>query len=152
MASALKFDTISVAEINGHLEIPTAPLSPVILVVDDEPVIADTLAAILRQQKYAALTAYDAESALDLVSLIPPHLLISDVLMPGMSGIELAIAMRKVVPDCKVLLFSGQARSIDLLASARAAGYDFTLLDKPIHPAELLAHISALQIGLESVV
>lgn len=150
MAIGPRFDTITLDEISTHLKAPMALLSPVILVVDDEPIIADTLAAILRQQKYAALTAYDAASALDLVSLIPPHLLISDVLMPGMSGVELAIAMRKVVPDCKVLLFSGQARSVDLLADARAAGYDFTLLEKPIHPAELLAHISAMQIVQES--
>ncbi|HYK38067.1 response regulator [Alloacidobacterium sp.] len=151
MAIGSKFDTVTLAEINTQLKTPMAPPFPVILVVDDEPVIADTLAAILRQQNYAAFTAYDAASALDLANLIPPHLLISDVVMPGMSGVELAIAMRKNVPDCKVLLFSGQARSLDLLAGARAAGHDFTLLDKPIHPAELLAHISSLQIEQESV-
>lgn len=147
MSTGLKFDTVALTEISAHLKVPAKPFSPVILVVDDEPVIADTLAAILRRQKYAALTAYDAESALDIVSLIPPDLLISDVVMPGMSGVELAISVRKTVPDCRVLLFSGQSRSIDLLATARAAGHDFTLLDKPIHPVELLAKISALQFG-----
>jgi CheY-like chemotaxis protein len=62
--------------------------------------------------------------------------------MPGMSGIDLAIAIRQAVPDCKVLLFSGQAATADLLADAREAGHNFTTLEKPIHPKDLLAYIS----------
>ena len=89
--------------------------------------------------------AYDAESALDLARVIPPELLISDVILPGMNRIDLAIAMKKAVRDCRVLLFSGHAASVDLLASARDAGHDFTILAKPIHPAELLARISELE-------
>jgi DNA-binding NtrC family response regulator len=59
-----------------------------------------------------------------------------------MSGIELAIAIRQTAPDCKVLLFSGQAATADLLATARTAGYEFEALSKPIHPTELLACVS----------
>ncbi len=118
---------------------------PVVLVVDDERVIADALAAILRSRSFAAMGAYDAESALDLARVIPPELLISDVILPGMNGIDLAIAMKKAVRDCRVLLFSGHAANVDLLASARDAGHDFTILAKPIHPAELLARISELE-------
>ena len=70
-----------------------------------------------------------------------PHLLITDVAMPGMTGIELAIHFRKTQPECKVLLFSGQASTADLLEKARAQGYDFDLLAKPIHPADLLAKL-----------
>ena len=115
---------------------------PVVLVVDDERVIADTLAVILSNNGFAPLTAYDGESALEIATVIPPDLLISDVVMPGMTGIELAIAVVDTVPDCKVLLFSGQAATVDLLADARAAGRDFTTLTKPIHPTDLLARIS----------
>jgi DNA-binding response OmpR family regulator len=113
-----------------------------VLVVDDEQVIADTLAAILSRSGYAALAAYDGSDALEIADLIPPQMMITDVCMPGMSGLELAIAVREIIPDCKVLLFSGQASSADLLAAARTAGYDFEALSKPIHPKELLARVS----------
>jgi DNA-binding response OmpR family regulator len=115
---------------------------PVVLVVDDERVIADSLAAILSVHGFAVLTAYDGRGALELASVIPPELLISDVMMPGMSGTELAIAIIQSVPDCKVLLFSGQAATVDLLARARDQGHDFTLLAKPIHPTDMLRRIS----------
>jgi DNA-binding response OmpR family regulator len=93
------------------------------------------------------MAAYDAESALEVIRVIPPELLLSDVVSPGMSGIDLAIAMKEVVSDCKVLLFSGQAANIDLLAAARDAGHNFTVLAKPLHPADLLANIRQLDAG-----
>ena len=115
---------------------------PVVLVVDDERVIADTLAVILSKNGFAAMTAYDGKSALEIARVIPPELLLSDVVMPGMTGIELAITIVQSVPDCKVLLFSGQAATVDLLAQAHAAGRDFTTLKKPVHPTDLLACIT----------
>jgi DNA-binding response OmpR family regulator len=95
----------------------------------------------LNRSGYAALPAYDGESALESILLRPPELLVSDVILPGMSGIELAVAVRRVFPDCKVLLFSGQASTSDLLASASSRGHHFSLLTKPIHPTDLLARI-----------
>jgi DNA-binding NtrC family response regulator len=59
-----------------------------------------------------------------------------------MSGIDLATAVLQIVPQCKVLLFSGQAATKDLLAEAREGGRDFSIIAKPIHPEELLARIS----------
>ena len=73
-----------------------------------------------------------------------PALLISDVMMPGMTGVELAIHFRKAQPECNILLFSGQAVTADLLDKARAEGYDFDLLSKPVHPADLLATLRVL--------
>ena len=67
-----------------------------------------------------------------------PDLLISDVEMPSLSGIDLAIRMKALYPACKILLFSGQPSNLDLLDSARAQGHDFDLLLKPIPPPELL--------------
>jgi DNA-binding response OmpR family regulator len=115
---------------------------PVILVVDDERTIADTLSMILGKNGFAAMTAYNGASALEIATLVPPQLLISDVMMPGMSGIDLAIAIRDVVPDCGVILFSARAFTADLLASARLAGLDFMALTKPVHPTEMLARVS----------
>jgi DNA-binding response OmpR family regulator len=115
---------------------------PVVLVVDDEHVIADTLSVILGQNGFAAMTAYDGPSALEMAALVPPELLISDVMMPGMSGIDLAIAIKGSVPDCEVILFSGLAATAEHLTSARLAGHNFLALTKPVHPTEMLARVS----------
>jgi DNA-binding NtrC family response regulator len=115
---------------------------PMILVVDDEHMIADTLTIILSQRGYSAIAAYDAASAMELASRMPPDLLISDVAMPGMSGVDLAIFMVQHHPDCEILLFSGQASTVDLVASARAAGHVFTTLGKPLHPLAMLRKVA----------
>ena len=142
---ARNFETVPLDEITRKgLTAEPNPHRPVILVVDDEHVIADTLATILRIQGFAAMPAYDAESALELSRVIPPELLLSDVALPGKSGIELAIAIKDAVPDCRVLLFSGQAATVNLLAGARHTGRDFTVLAKPLHPTDLLANIREL--------
>jgi DNA-binding NtrC family response regulator len=114
----------------------------VVLVVDDERIIADTLSIILSKSGFSTMTAYDGISALELAKSVPPQLLISDVVMPGMTGVELAIEMTQMFPACKVLLFSGQAATVDLLEEARKGGHDFTTLTKPVHPTDMLRHIS----------
>lgn len=120
----------------------TSATRPVVLVVDDESVIADTLTEILSRNGYAAMSAYDGDEALETALVTPPEMLITDVMLPGMNGIELAIKIRHIFPDCKILLFSGQAATVDLLISAKSAGHHFNLLNKPIHPKELLARMS----------
>jgi DNA-binding NtrC family response regulator len=136
---AMHFETIELRELT--FKINSARL---VLIVDDEVRIADTLAAILRCSGYKTVVAYDAESALEIVQVTPPDLLLSDVVMPGLSGVDLALAVRQMIPGCKILLFSGQAGTIDLLAAARAAGQTFTVLAKPLHPTKLLAWIAKL--------
>lgn len=115
---------------------------PAVMVVDDESSIADTLAEILSRSGYNAVAAYDAESALEIALLNPPEMMITDVVLPGTNGIDLAINMRRIFPDCKIILFSGQASTADLLAAAGRQGHQFVLLSKPVHPTDLLARIS----------
>ena len=143
MNGTMHFPTMTVEEIQGmESNHRTDQNLPVILVVDDERVIADTLSVILGRNGFDAMTAYNGTSALEIATLAPPQLLISDVVMPNMSGIDLAIAIGHAVPDCKVILFSGQASTADLLAAARLAGHDFVTLTKPVHPTEMLARVS----------
>ncbi len=111
---------------------------PMVLVVDDESVIADTVVKILNLSGYAAVAAYDADEALETALIAPPSLLITDVILPGKNGIELAITIKRIYPECKTLLFSGQASTADLMTSANRAGYRFTLLNKPVPPQKLL--------------
>ena len=109
-----------------------------VLVVDDEAAIADTIAKILSLSGYPAVSAYDGNDALEIALLKPPEMLITDVALPGMNGIELAVTIKRIFPDCKILLFSGQASTSDLLATAGRAGHHFTLLNKPVPPQDLL--------------
>jgi CheY-like chemotaxis protein len=115
---------------------------PRVLVVDDESMIADTITKILSLSGYAATATYDGDDALETALISPPDLLITDVMLPGMNGIDLAITIKRVYPDCKILLFSGQAATADLMSSAKRAGHEFTLLSKPMPPMDLLKTIA----------
>lgn len=120
----------------------TSGYRPEILVVDDESAIADTLAKILNLRGYAAYATYDGKSALEVALLRPPEMLITDVVLPGMNGIELAVSIKRVYPECKVLLFSGQASTTDLMVGADREGHHFNLLTKPVPPEHLLAIVA----------
>ncbi len=111
---------------------------PKVLVVDDERVIADTLAMILNQSGFEARAVYSGEGALELVPTFVPDMLISDVIMADLNGIDAAIRIKELQPGIKVLLFSGQAATADLLEKARSQGYEFEILAKPVHPQDLL--------------
>jgi CheY-like chemotaxis protein len=116
---------------------------PRVLVVDDEQVIADTLAKILDLNGYDASAVYTGTAAVESARSLKPDLVISDVIMPDMNGIEAAISIRGFLPGCKILLFSGQAATADLLENARAQGHEFEILAKPVHPSDLLAKLKS---------
>ena len=115
-----------------------------VLIVDDESVIADSLATIFSNEGYEARAVYSAEQALQLFAEWVAHLAIIDVRLPGMNGIDLAIRLKEQYPECKVALFAGQAATGDLAASARQSGYSLDVLEKPIHPTALLVLASRL--------
>jgi CheY-like chemotaxis protein len=118
-----------------------AASKPKVLIADDEQVIANTLAIILNQAGFDARAVYSGEKAVEAVDSFQPNMLISDVIMTGITGIEAAIEVRKKLPSCKILLFSGQAATADLLEKARAQGHEFEILAKPVHPTDLLAKL-----------
>jgi CheY-like chemotaxis protein len=122
---------------------PNINAKPKVLVADDERVIADTLAMILNQSGFDAQAVYSGEKALELASTLQPDMLISDVIMADLNGIDAAIRIRALLPDIKILLFSGQAATADLLEKARADGYEFEILAKPVHPQDLLSRLRA---------
>jgi CheY-like chemotaxis protein len=109
-----------------------------VLVADDEKLIADTLVQILNASGFDAAAAYSGEEALELAPFVNPDVLIADVIMSGMNGVETAISIKKVLPRCKIILCSGQVTSEILLRKAEEQGYSFDLLFKPVHPRELL--------------
>jgi CheY-like chemotaxis protein len=120
---------------------PETAQKPKVLVADDERVIADTLAMILNQSGFEARAVYSGEKALELASTFKPDMLISDVIMADLNGIDAAVRIRSLLPSIKILLFSGQAATADLLEKARAQGYEFEILAKPVHPQDLLSRL-----------
>lgn len=123
---------------------PDTNTKPKILVADDERVIADTLATILNQHGFQARAVYSGAMALEIAAGFQPDMLISDVIMPDLNGIEAAIQIRAMLPSIKILLFSGQAVTANLLEKAHARGYDFEVLAKPVHPKDLLAKLRSV--------
>ena len=121
----------------------TTSTRPRVLVGDDEQVIANTLAIILNQAGFEARAVYSGEKAIEALESFQPNMLISDVIMTGMTGIEAAIETRQKLPNCKILLFSGQAATADMLERARSQGHEFEILAKPVHPTDLLAKLRA---------
>ena len=112
-----------------------------IVVVDDEPRISNTLCQVLRSAGYTAFAAYEAEGAMMLCKHHSADLLLSDVNMPAINGIELAQQVAHEVPGCRVILFSGHVDTDALLAAARRNGLAIECLAKPIFPEILLEKV-----------
>jgi DNA-binding NtrC family response regulator len=115
-----------------------------VLIVDDETAIADTLAMIFKSHRYEARVAYSAEEAIETIASWQPDLAILDVLLPNMNGIDLAITTKINYPSCRVLLFSGNSNTGQLLEEAAKKGHSFEILAKPVHPELMLETASHL--------
>jgi CheY-like chemotaxis protein len=118
-----------------------------ILVVDDERAITLTLTAILEREGYETATANGGEEAVDIACSFQPDFLLSDIDMGAMNGVEAAIEVLRFLPNCKVLFITGHLAYEEMLGGAKAQGFDFEVLRKPIPPAELLAKISQVLSG-----
>ncbi|HLY42147.1 MAG TPA: response regulator [Terracidiphilus sp.] len=109
-----------------------------VLVVDDEKSIADSLGLIFSSHGYEVRVAYSAEQALELSLAWSPGLAILDVILPKMNGIDLAIVFKGMLPDCHVILFSGQIVTEDLMREAGSKGHAFDIVAKPVTPVVFL--------------
>ena len=89
-------------------------VKPKVLVVDDERVIADTLAMILNQSGFEARAVYSGEKAVELAASFAPDMLITDVIMADLNGIDAAIMIRALLPSIKIPACSGCAAIADL--------------------------------------
>jgi DNA-binding response OmpR family regulator len=112
-----------------------------VLAVDDNRFIADTLVLILKANGFSTSVAYSAEEAIDLARATSPDVMLSDVVMGAMNGVDLAILFSREHPNCRVILLSGHVATTDLLEAAEAQGYNFDILAKPVHPSELLQRV-----------
>jgi DNA-binding response OmpR family regulator len=115
-----------------------------VLVVDDDPVIASTLAQILQLQGFEAQHYVNPLEALQTAAQLKPDILISEVLLPELSGVELANRLKAVCPECKILLFSAHPDTAKAQLEGLDGVHDFHFLAKPVRPEILLAQISSL--------
>lgn len=111
---------------------------PKVLVVDDERVIADSVTAILNRSGFDAVARYDGMSALEYLRQECPDILLSDVVMPELNGVQVAKVANSKCPGTRIVLISGNASTPNLLEHASPGGCPYELLAKPIHPTQLI--------------
>lgn len=122
-----------------------------IFVVDDEEIISSTIAAILRLKGFDAASFTAPLEALAASHSQPPDLLVSDIVMPSLSGAQLAFQIQVDHPGCKVLLFSGQWDAADLEIAPYEQGLVYEMIPKPVHPKELLKKVQEMLSSIPSV-
>jgi len=120
------------------------PIPSLVYVVDDDLTLASDLAAILRLSGFSARSFRDPTEAVVAATSEFPALLIADVLMPELSGLELAIELRSLCPDCQVLMISGYPCYHTLVDRAYLLGFEIAFLPKPISPAHLIREVTKL--------
>lgn len=121
------------------------PPKPRILVADDQRLVADMLVMILQQHGYETTAVYGGRLAVEKARQWRPGLFLSDVSMPEVDGIQAAIEIHAMLPECRILLFSGDPSCVDRIQEARLRGHSFEFLEKPIPSAALLKRIRRLR-------
>lgn len=111
-----------------------------ILIVDDEKQICTLIKSFLDKEQYMTYTAYDAESALDILGEIQPELIILDVMLPDISGVDLCLEMRRIT-QCPILFLSCKSEELDKIIALSAGGDDY--ITKPFQSGELIARVKA---------
>lgn len=113
-----------------------------VLILDDEVVIASTLRSILEQQGVRVAVAFDGKTAVSVASTFEPDVLVADVQMPKLNGIEAAIQIVRRSPKCKVFVYTGKVLLQESLAQIKQQG--FGLIERPIAPTDLLDRLREL--------
>jgi DNA-binding NtrC family response regulator len=107
-----------------------------VLVIDDDRVLADTLAEILRKHGYKPVALYSGEEALELAERFRPDVVLSDIRMSRLDGIEAGRRIQALHPDCRVILFTAQTVSTAMRQAIHGLGFE--LLQRPLRPEDVL--------------
>jgi two-component system, OmpR family, response regulator ResD len=116
--------------------------APSVLVVDDEPTIGEILARYLARAGYRARVALDGAQALAISAERQPDLVILDILMPGIDGLEVMRRLHELKPRPAVILLTAKGEEADRIAGLRRGADDYVV--KPFSPAELVARVEAV--------
>jgi CheY-like chemotaxis protein len=101
-------------------------------------VVLHTLELILKQHGYDVRGARDGTEALAIVPTFVPNILLCDINLPDIDGIQISLEVKNAFPDCRIVLLSGEITSTELLEEAEEQGYRFEVLAKPTEPQQLL--------------
>jgi DNA-binding NtrC family response regulator len=117
-----------------------------VLVVDDDPATRDGLTALLENWGYGATSAADGKAALKICEKELPHAIVTDLMMPGMNGIEFIEGLNEQVRQVAVVMMTGQATIETAVQAIKLGAYDY--LTKPLEPEKLR---TVLERGLKQV-
>jgi len=112
-----------------------------VLVVDDEQNLVDLVHDYLVREGFVVLTASDGPSALDLMRTTQPDLVVLDVMLPGLDGVEVCRRLRQF-SDAYVLMLTARAEEVDKIVGLAVGADDY--LTKPFSPRELVARVKAM--------
>lgn len=114
-----------------------------VLIADNRQATAEWMAETLANQGYQTTAVYSGQRAVELAAILRPDVFISEVMMPGITGIEAGILIRLMLPSCRVILFAERGLTRELFERARSRGHHFETLEKPIEPKALLRCLAA---------
>jgi DNA-binding response OmpR family regulator len=117
-------------------------MSKHILVVDDDALMRRSLSVSLEQAGYTVLTAATGEMALEIVRVKPPDLILLDIGLPGMDGLEALRAFRKQAEEIPVIFVTARRRELDEVVGLELGADDY--MTKPFDLDVLLAHVKAV--------
>ena len=115
-----------------------------VLIVSEEHSNSESLAQVFSLRGNAVRTAYTAEQAIEIVAAWTPGLVIVDVVLPKMSGIDLAVLLRETCPSCHILMVSGQLVTLALTEQGAENGHLLSILAKPMAVNDLLETATTL--------
>lgn len=111
-----------------------------ILIVDDEDIVLKSCLRILQKLDYEVETAYSGQTALDQLEKKKYDIVVTDLMMPGMDGMQLLEEIKKHYPDVIVIIFTGFATVETARQALKAGAFDY--IPKPFTPDELRTVIS----------
>jgi DNA-binding response OmpR family regulator len=111
----------------------------VVYVVDDELVLADTIAEILRHEGFEVRTFYDGADVMAHTPELPPDIVVTDYLMPVVNGLVLAEWLKARFPQCRIIMLSGNMHLMPEHVANVPEKLGLTLIAKPISPLKLVA-------------
>ena len=119
---------------------PPAPNGPVVLIVDDEPALSESIQYSLEQEGFRAVIASDGEAALELVRRDPPALILLDLMLPSLSGLDVCRAVRaeSAVP---IIILTAKDSESDKVAGLELGADDY--VTKPFSMRELMSRVRA---------
>ncbi|SEF94972.1 Response regulator receiver domain-containing protein [Bryocella elongata] len=116
-----------------------------VLIVDDDRLVADTLSLVFRLNGFDSEARYSAADGLNLARSFAPTLLLTDVTMPGESGLDLADAVAREMPDCKLMMLTAYESNTPHVEKHTArTRRPIRMLYKPVRPEELIREVHEL--------